>query len=69
MEYSYEYVRELIQVAEAALGPMKVRQIIASYSSNGLSHRDVTMEVEAFTAAAILPASDIEAALRKACTL
>lgn len=69
MEYTPAYVRELIQVAEAAMGPGKVEHIIRNYSANGLSHRDVTMEVEAFTAAAILSASDIETALRNACTL
>ena len=67
MEYSQQYVRELIITAEGALGAQRLQQIIASYSARGLKHRDIVMEIEAFTAAAILSADDISTALSNAC--
>ena len=67
MQYTQEYVRQLVELAEVVLGADKVESIIRGYSANGLGHRDITMEIEAFTSAAILSAGDIETQLRLAC--
>ena len=69
MQYTQEYVRQLVELAEVVLGADKVESIIRGYSANGLGHRDITMEIEAFTSAAILSAGDIETQLRLACGL